>query len=1556
MKPSDIHALCDKNGIPWDDDHAFMARCKLVAGKSRLDEMNEEELEEVYDDIKATADSQRMQKEGMAKLAGEVTWDSLPDDVRISTLRRLKEKERKNESFMPEPAENIFHGSPEKIDRFDLRKHYLADDEPVVFGTPERGMAISHLAKWTDADFDQGRVNDGPLTMKEKRPGAFDEIYRGKKGYLYSLDPSGFEYSPRLMRSERMSRQTPKVTSMEEIDDALEALEQSGVRLVRHPDSEKLAAWRETPSSNIDAVDYDRESKTLKVRFRSKNGPGSTYSYSNVSPQSARALMGPDSFGKHFNKHIRGKYEFEKEAGRRTQEIIEALKEVFTTPPSKEHLQAWSRHAALNLGQAESQIAQAFGRNKGQPWVQAPKEELKDAVHSAAFAVMPPTHHRADDMAGMLPYKHRDFYRFGAGRGPDPAKMASPYLELLEDIEKEAAPHAEQRRQERAPGVPKADLTRAEDEAAKMPLDPARTYHTPLQGGGYAVLAPVGKPGKVKHVVKTVLAPGMKPPGSQLPALPKTAGAAGDIIAMGRYLFDRVRDVPYARQRRQEVEKLRALGLDAMDAGSTAYGVNIPGSSDIDLAVSAESVAEASRMLEQAGIPLHKHRATRSVHRYDIGDSHVDVQVRPPHEMVALRESQARARALSMLEKARHVADRRSATGEDLKKLKYGFYEDRLGLPDQDGWEALARLHGTPINKQASAFRIPNLVDVLSPSKLFRAAGHMEPVPPAVRPPTLNSRELAKLQRNHAHLKSVAGDAERQYLKKWDSPKADQLRERAAQADAELQQHQEDLVKWRLDAHERLRGHRKISHDAFYDELEKMAIGFGSFGKMMPKATATIGKMMPKIKSPMPAIQTTIKDLSNPAQWAKPGGTAAAVIKPLTQIPNTIRGATSIPDAVGGVAANTHKAVNTARVMPKVNSTVDKKAVRYNRKYGPGSEAHKFNPGAESSLMANARREVDSVSDALQRSANRFGKKVERGTGIGVAMAPIADDLVGGMLKLQSADAFFDELDKLGAVQVGPPPARNRKEYPYVGTIQFADLPEILVENKKGSVRSGTATGGKTWRTVMPAHYGEFRRSLATDGDPVDVYVGPDPKSKQVYIVHTMKPPTFKVYDEDKVFVGFSSMAEVRKIFGKAYDDAGFWGGASACSIEDLKKMLAKRKTRGLKLDQSTIEKHAVVAAFFNELEKLGYNPLVGTMRAATRARRLPGEPSLDDISTLIKERLNAAGLGEVTIKRNAKARQHPSLSAAEYTPISKLPMPSRFSTAEFSEQQSRAPSLWDDFLNPKPANRPWAGPPAFVRAWPWKHAAAFSDELSKMAEPPPPKGWYESGKTAEDWDHYLQAGFADELDKAAASKTLSEVVQKANQDPWVKDTVSVTGGARRKTITHHGKVVGFMTPKKIDGVLRLGPIYVRPEYRGQGYASDAIRKATATTPARAVIDRGNRSSIRAFTAAGFAKVREDGDELIFEKNMKMKKTAEIDTVPALAAIGGGLLGASSPGNFDPSWIHKGINPASPFGRTMSGVLGAATMAGIATLPRMFTKDDDDKHRAQNIVLPVARK
>ena len=75
------------------------------------------------------------------------------------------------------------------------------------------------------------------------------------------------------------------------------------------------------------------------------------------------------------------------------------------------------------------------------------------------------------------------------------------------------------------------------------------------------------------------------------------------------------------------------------------------------------------------------------------------------------------------------------------------------------------------------------------------------------------------------------------------------------------------------------------------------------------------------------------------------------------------------------------------------------------------------------------------------------------------------------------------------------------------GRMKLYDL-DISIENRKGSIRRWYDPHGKEkGHTTMKYAYGYIRRTKGTDGDHVDVYIGPNPEADRVYIVNQMKKP-----------------------------------------------------------------------------------------------------------------------------------------------------------------------------------------------------------------------------------------------------------------------------------------------------------------------------------------------------------------------------------------------------------------------------------------------------------------
>lgn len=91
----------------------------------------------------------------------------------------------------------------------------------------------------------------------------------------------------------------------------------------------------------------------------------------------------------------------------------------------------------------------------------------------------------------------------------------------------------------------------------------------------------------------------------------------------------------------------------------------------------------------------------------------------------------------------------------------------------------------------------------------------------------------------------------------------------------------------------------------------------------------------------------------------------------------------------------------------------------------------------------------------------------------------------------------------------------------------------IVIENKKGNLRQGQSKDGEEWKVKMPADYGFVNNTKGADGEGVDVFVGPEEDSKQVYVFQLANKNG--EYDEDKVVLGVSSKRKAKKILNSAY-------------------------------------------------------------------------------------------------------------------------------------------------------------------------------------------------------------------------------------------------------------------------------------------------------------------------------------------------------------------------------------------------------------------------------------
>lgn len=166
----------------------------------------------------------------------------------------------------------------------------------------------------------------------------------------------------------------------------------------------------------------------------------------------------------------------------------------------------------------------------------------------------------------------------------------------------------------------------------------------------------------------------------------------------------------------------------------------------------------------------------------------------------------------------------------------------------------------------------------------------------------------------------------------------------------------------------------------------------------------------------------------------------------------------------------------------------------------------------------------------------------------------------------------------LGGQEADDIAAKKIANYKLHGERMFRGL-DCAIENAKGSKRYWHDPHGKEkGSTLMHFDYGYIRGSKGTDGDHVDVYLGPDENAENVYLVDQMKKPDFKEFDEQKCMLGFKDEASAKAAYLKQYNDPKFFGGMKTMKFDEFKEKVLDKKNHGSKLAASAgwIREHAV--------------------------------------------------------------------------------------------------------------------------------------------------------------------------------------------------------------------------------------------------------------------------------------------------------------------------------------------------------------------------------------------
>lgn len=108
----------------------------------------------------------------------------------------------------------------------------------------------------------------------------------------------------------------------------------------------------------------------------------------------------------------------------------------------------------------------------------------------------------------------------------------------------------------------------------------------------------------------------------------------------------------------------------------------------------------------------------------------------------------------------------------------------------------------------------------------------------------------------------------------------------------------------------------------------------------------------------------------------------------------------------------------------------------------------------------------------------------------------------------------------------------------------------IKIEIEVGDDKSGYDERGNQWSHTYTVPYGEIPKSRAlSDGDPVDVYVGPADKAALVYVVHQLKRDGS--YDEDKCMLNFLSQGDAVLAY-KQHGPVWGFGGMDTMTVDQF--------------------------------------------------------------------------------------------------------------------------------------------------------------------------------------------------------------------------------------------------------------------------------------------------------------------------------------------------------------------------------------------------------------------
>lgn len=120
------------------------------------------------------------------------------------------------------------------------------------------------------------------------------------------------------------------------------------------------------------------------------------------------------------------------------------------------------------------------------------------------------------------------------------------------------------------------------------------------------------------------------------------------------------------------------------------------------------------------------------------------------------------------------------------------------------------------------------------------------------------------------------------------------------------------------------------------------------------------------------------------------------------------------------------------------------------------------------------------------------------------------------------------------------------------GHVSFGGY-RYVIENPRGSYRSGVDNNGNKWKTKMNNTYGYFLGVIGKDKDHIDIFINDDADldkfDGKIYIIDQVNEDG--TFDEHKIMYGFDSESEAKKAYLSNYSKG--WKGCGAITGVDKK-------------------------------------------------------------------------------------------------------------------------------------------------------------------------------------------------------------------------------------------------------------------------------------------------------------------------------------------------------------------------------------------------------------------